>query len=172
MGLEVCVFFAESIGLLVQASVSLVVEIFVCELEGFIVDFVTTRSIPQHEEQTHKRVLPPKNMTKHCKWKSSLKLRTAARCCSKLSERTRANRMGYDESCSRKLSARNPLIANVLLQRIFLATVAAKSDSQRFQGRCCQNDIDQRLSQNEIPLSRGHVVRILSVVLTVELDAR
>ena len=64
MGLEVCVLFAESIELLVQASVSLVVEHLFCELEGFIVDFVTTRSIPQHEEQTHKRVLPPKNMTR------------------------------------------------------------------------------------------------------------
>ena len=63
--LEVCVLFAESIGLLVQASVSLVVEHLLCKLEGFIVDFVTTRSIPQHEEQTHERVLPQNNMTKH-----------------------------------------------------------------------------------------------------------
>ena len=28
------------------------------------------------------------------------------------------------------------------------------------------------LSQNEVPLSRGHVVRTLSVVFTVELEAR
>ena len=41
-----------------------------------------------------------------------------------------------------------------------------------FQSRCCLNDIDQRLSQNDVPLSRGHVVRILSVVYTVELEAR
>ena len=141
MGLEVCVLFAESIGLLVQTSVSLVVEHSFCKLEGFIVDFVTLRSIPQHEEQTHKRVLPPNNMTKHFqqaviasgalfhlqeKWKSSLKLRTAARCCSKLSERTKANRMGYDESCSRKLSARNPLIANA----------TSKSREQRSRCSC------------------------------------
>ena len=57
--------FAESIGLLVQASVSLVVEHLFCKLEGFIVDFVTPRSIPQHEEQTRKRVLPPNNMSKN-----------------------------------------------------------------------------------------------------------
>ena len=60
----------------------------------------------------------------------------------------------------------------LLLQRIFLATVVAKSDYQRFQGRWSLNDIDQRLSQNGVPLSRGHVVRILSVVFTVELEAR
>ena len=65
MGLEVCVLFAESIGLLVQACVSLVVEHLFCDFESFIIDFVTTRSIPQHEEQTHKRVLPPINLTKH-----------------------------------------------------------------------------------------------------------
>ena len=50
MILEVCVLFAESIGLLVQASVFLVVEHLLCELDGFLVDFVTSRSIPQHEE--------------------------------------------------------------------------------------------------------------------------
>ena len=82
--------------------------------------------------------------------------------------------MGYDESCSRKLSARNPLIANATSksrqQRSLCSCSAfsspAKSDSQRFQGRCCLNDVDQRLSQNEVPLSRGHVVCILSVVFT------
>ena len=63
--LEVCVLFAESIGLLVQTSVSLVVEHLISDLESFIVDFVTTRSIPQHEEQTHKRVFPPNNMAKN-----------------------------------------------------------------------------------------------------------
>ena len=48
-----------------KASVSLVVEHLFCELEGFIVDFVTSRSIPQHEEYSHKRVLPPNNMPEH-----------------------------------------------------------------------------------------------------------
>ena len=90
--------------------------------------------------------------------------------------------MEYDESCSRKLSARNPLIANatsqsraaipLLLQCVFLATICSKSDAQRFESRCCLYDKDQRLSQNEVPLSHGHVVRILSVVFTVELEAR
>ena len=32
--------------------------------------------------------------------------------------------------------------------------------------------MDQRLSQNEAPLSHGHVVRLLSVAFTVELEAR
>ena len=35
---------------------------FVFETRVFFVDFVTTRSIPQHEEQTHMRVLPPNKM--------------------------------------------------------------------------------------------------------------
>ena len=48
--LEVCILFEESIGLIVQASVSLMVEHLFCQLEGFIVDFVTSRLIPQHEE--------------------------------------------------------------------------------------------------------------------------
>ena len=91
--------------------------------------------------------------------------------------------MEYDESCSRKLSARNPLIANATSksqeQRSLCSCrassspqFAAKSDAQRFQGRCCLYDIDQRLSQNEVPLSHGHVVCIFSVVFTVEIGAR
>ena len=35
------------------------------ELEGFVADFVTFRSIPQHEEYSHKRVLPPNYMMEH-----------------------------------------------------------------------------------------------------------
>ena len=92
--------------------------------------------------------------------------------------------MEYDESCSRKLSTRNPWIANATskksrattplllhLRRILHATVVTKSESQRFQSRCCLNDIDQRLSQ-KVPLPRGYVVHILSVVFTVELETR
>ena len=60
----------------------------------------------------------------------------------------------------------------LLLQCMFLVTVAAKSDAHRSQSRCCLNDIDQRLSQNEVPLSHGHVVCILSVVCTIEPEAR
>ena len=113
VGLEVCVLFAESIGLLVQGSVSLVVEHFFCKLEGFIVDSSprgrsenmkskrTSGSCRQTTRRsTSSKPSSPRARAAICKrkWKPSLKLRTAARCCSKLSERTRSNRMRYDES--------------------------------------------------------------------------
>ena len=67
--------------------------------------------------------------------------------------------MEYEESCSRPHETR--------------ATICSKSDAQRFQGCfCCLCDIDQPHSQNEVPLSDGHVVCILSVIFTVELEAR
>ena len=79
------------------------VEHLFCELEGFTVDFVTSLPIPQHEEQSHKRVLPPNCMTKHFHQSITAsgaifhlqeKLRAAARCWSKQSERTRAKPHG------------------------------------------------------------------------------